>query len=79
MPPSDFRPASTVAESPSDPVLSWRATLRAYLQPAGLRLFALGFAAGLPLLPVHGPLSFRLRDAGPARATIRYLRWVVLA
>ena len=79
MPLSDSRPASTVAESPSDPVLSWRATLRAYLQPAGLRLFALGFAAGLPLLLVLGTLSFRLREAGLDRATIGYLSWVGLA
>ena len=79
MPPSDPRPASTAAEPQSDPVLSWRATLRAYLQPAGLRLFALGFAAGLPLLLVLGTLSFRLREAGLDRATIGYLSWVGLA
>jgi len=79
MPPSDSRPASPAAESQADPVLSWRATLLAYLQPAGMRLFALGFAAGLPLLLVLGTLSFRLREAGLDRATIGYLSWVGLA
>ena len=43
---------------------SWGETLRAYLEPASLRMFALGFAAGLPLLLVLGTLSFRLREAG---------------
>ncbi len=79
MPPSDPRPAATLAEPQSEPPLSWRATLRVYLEPAGLRLFALGFAAGLPLLLVLGTLSFRLREAGLDRATIGYLSWVGLA
>ncbi|MBP6897627.1 MAG: AmpG family muropeptide MFS transporter [Pseudacidovorax sp.] len=57
----------------------WRETLRVYLEPASLRMFALGFAAGLPLLLVLGTLSFRLREAGVDRATIGYLSWVGLA
>ncbi len=68
-----------MADSPSGAPLSWRATLQVYLGPAGLRLFALGFAAGLPLLLVLGTLSFRLREAGLDRATIGYLSWVGLA
>ena len=79
MPPSDPRPAAQIADSPSEPPLSWRASLQVYLGPAGLRLFALGFAAGLPLLLVLGTLSFRLREAGLDRATIGYLSWVGLA
>lgn len=75
----DSRPASTVAEPQLEPVLSWRAALRVYLEPASLRLFALGFSAGLPLLLVLGTLSFRLREAGLDRATIGYLSWVGLA
>jgi MFS transporter, PAT family, beta-lactamase induction signal transducer AmpG len=64
-----------------DPVRkpSWGETLKAYLEPASLRMFALGFSAGLPLLLVLGTLSFRLREAGLDRTTIGYLSWVGLA
>ncbi len=58
---------------------SWADTLRVYLEPATLRMLALGFAAGLPLLLVLGTLSFRLREAGIDRATIGHLSWVGLA
>lgn len=58
---------------------SWGATLRVYLEPPTLRMLALGFAAGLPLLLVLGTLSFRLREAGIDRATIGHLSWVGLA
>ena len=50
-----------------------------YLSPSSLRMLALGFAAGLPLLLVLGTLSFRLREAGIDRATIGFLSWVGLA
>ena len=53
--------------------------LRLYVQPDSLRMLALGFAAGLPLLLVLGTLSFRLREAGIDRSTIGYLSWVGLA
>ena len=67
--------------NPSTPatVRTWREALRLYLQPASLRMLALGFAAGLPLLLVLGTLSFRLREAGIDRSTIGYLSWVGLA
>jgi enolase len=42
-----------------------------YLSPNSLRMLALGFAAGLPLLLVLGTLSFRLREAGIDRAMIK--------
>ena len=61
------------------PTFSWRASWRVYLQPVILRMFLLGFAAGLPLLLVLGTLSFRLREAGIDRSTIGYLSWVGLA
>ena len=69
------------AESvPSDtPRQPWGQVMRTYLEPASLRMFALGFSAGLPLLLVLGTLSFRLREAGIDRATIGYLSWVGLA
>ncbi|MDA7418319.1 MFS transporter [Xenophilus arseniciresistens] len=57
----------------------WGETLRVYGEAATLRMFALGFSAGLPLLLVLGTLSFRLREAGIDRATIGYLSWVGLA
>ncbi len=57
----------------------WHATFRVYLEPASLRMLALGFSAGLPLLLVLGTLSFRLREAGIDRTTIGYLSWVGLA
>jgi PAT family beta-lactamase induction signal transducer AmpG len=57
----------------------WREVLRVYLEPAALRMLLLGFSAGLPLLLVLGTLSFWLREAGIARATIGYLSWIGLA
>lgn len=73
--------AVTRPEPPVDPERrpTWGETLRAYLEPASLRMFALGFSAGLPLLLVLGTLSFRLREAGLDRTTIGYLSWVGLA
>ncbi|MBN9409814.1 MAG: MFS transporter [Burkholderiales bacterium] len=58
---------------------SWRESLAVYLEPGSLRMLALGFSAGLPLLLVLGTLSFRLREAGIDRTTIGYLSWVGLA
>ncbi|MET0166951.1 MAG: AmpG family muropeptide MFS transporter, partial [Vicinamibacterales bacterium] len=58
---------------------SWSDTLRVYAEPATLRMFFLGFSAGLPLLLVLGTLSFRLREVGIDRTTIGYLSWVGLA
>jgi len=58
---------------------TWLAAFRVYAQPASLRMLALGFSAGLPLLLVLGTLSFWLREAGIDRTTIGYLSWVGLA
>ncbi len=71
-------PASPSASTPPPvtPRPSWLQTLRVYLEPASLRMLALGFSAGLPLLLVLGTLSFRLREAGIDRSTIGYLSWV---
>ena len=73
------RSPATPQTSVAAPQRSWRTVLRAYAEPAALRMFFLGFAAGLPLLLVLGTLSFRLREAGIDRATIGYLSWVGLA
>ena len=70
---------AATSETPSNTVRTWRDALRLYLQPASLRMLALGFSAGLPLLLVLGTLSFRLREAGIDRSTIGYLSWVGLA
>jgi PAT family beta-lactamase induction signal transducer AmpG len=66
------------ATHPSGKV-SWLTTLRVYAEPASLRMLALGFSAGLPLLLVFGTLSFWLREAGVDRTTIGFLSWVGLA
>jgi PAT family beta-lactamase induction signal transducer AmpG len=68
-------------DNPTSPrlPLRWPDTLFIYLSPASLRMLALGFSAGLPLLLVLGTLSFRLREAGIDRATIGFLSWVGLA
>ncbi|WP_291935066.1 AmpG family muropeptide MFS transporter [Limnohabitans sp.] len=71
--------AAPTDNAPPATVRTWREALRLYLQPASLRMLALGFAAGLPLLLVLGTLSFRLREAGIDRSTIGYLSWVGLA
>lgn len=67
------------AAAPAPPPTGWLAAWHVYLEPASLRMLALGFAAGLPLLLVLGTLSFRLREAGIDRATIGHLSWVGLA
>lgn len=72
-------PSTDALSPPDDRKLPWRDALRVYLEPATLRMLALGFSAGLPLLLVLGTLSFRLREAGIDRATIGYLSWVGLA
>ena len=69
--------ASSASSPTSHP--SWRQSWRVYREPASLRMLALGFSAGLPLLLVLGTLSFRLREAGIDRTTIGYLSWVGLA
>lgn len=57
----------------------WLASLKVYLEAPSLRMLALGFSAGLPLLLVLGTLSFWLREAGINRSTIGFLSWVGLA
>jgi PAT family beta-lactamase induction signal transducer AmpG len=69
---------SATTASPHKPRLAGQAW-RVYLEPASLRMLALGFSAGLPLLLVLGTLSFWLREAGIDRTTIGHLSWVGLA
>jgi len=75
---SDLPTPQEVA-SAAAPKVTWLQSLRVYLEPASLRMLALGFSAGLPLLLVLGTLSFWLREAGINRSTIGYLSWVGLA
>ncbi len=77
--PSAQDPVAAAVTDPPARRPTWGETLRVYLEPASLRMFALGFSAGLPLLLVLGTLSFRLREAGLDRTTIGYLSWVGLA
>jgi MFS transporter, PAT family, beta-lactamase induction signal transducer AmpG len=69
--------APSTANSPAR--MGWLQSLKVYLEAPTLRMLALGFSAGLPLLLVLGTLSFRLREAGIDRATIGFLTWVGLA
>ena len=64
MPPSTVSASTAPPEASLPPRMSWRQAWRVYLEPASLRMLALGFSAGLPLLLVLGTLSFRLREAG---------------
>ena len=57
---------------------SKQSLLKAYIEPASLRMLFLGFSAGVPLLLVLGTLGFWLREAGIDRSTIGYLSWVGL-
>ena len=70
--------SAATADAPSRR-LGWREAWRIYRSGPALRMLALGFSAGLPLLLVLGTLSFRLREAGIDRATIGFLSWVGLA
>ena len=49
-----------------------------YLKPVSLRMFFLGFSAGLPLLLVLGTLSFWLREASIDLKTIGFFSWIGL-
>ena len=71
--------STSAPDTPARQRRNWAATWRVYLEPASLRMLALGFSAGLPLLLVLGTLSFWLREAGIDRTTIGYLSWVGLA
>ncbi|PJE80902.1 hypothetical protein CI610_00150 [invertebrate metagenome] len=58
---------------------SYWQSLQVYRHPKAIALLFLGFSAGLPLMLVFSSLSFWLREAGVARATIGYFSWVGLA
>jgi PAT family beta-lactamase induction signal transducer AmpG len=74
-------PAASLPPDPTTPPpkLGLRQSVAIYLRPASLRMLALGFSSGLPLLLVLGTLSFRLREAGIDRASIGHLSWAGLA
>jgi MFS transporter, PAT family, beta-lactamase induction signal transducer AmpG len=72
-------PASPDTPDNAPAKLTWLQTLKVYTEAPTLRMFSLGFSAGLPLLLVLGTLSFWLREAGINRATIGYLSWIGLA
>ncbi|GAB2990057.1 AmpG family muropeptide MFS transporter [Psychrosphaera aestuarii] len=54
-------------------------SFKIYFELSVLRLFAFGFAAGLPIMLVFSSLSFWLREAGAARSSIGFFSWVTLA
>ncbi|MDT8990191.1 MFS transporter [Curvibacter sp. APW13] len=69
----------TATPTPEVSAPRWTDTLKVYLEPASLRMLALGFSAGLPFLLVFGTLSFWLREAGVDRSTIGHMSWVGIA
>ncbi|QHI99041.1 AmpG family muropeptide MFS transporter [Xylophilus rhododendri] len=69
-------PTATLTETAVRP--SWRQALKVYLEPASLRMLALGFSSGLPLLLVLGTFSFWLREASIDRSAIGHLSWIGL-
>ncbi len=77
--PSNKHMPSNAAEEAAAPKASWAQSFKVYAQPTSLRMLALGFSAGLPLLLVLGTLSFWLREADIDRTTIGFLSWVGLA
>jgi MFS transporter, PAT family, beta-lactamase induction signal transducer AmpG len=52
--------------------------IQSYTKVVTIRMFFLGFSAGLPLLLVLGTLGFWLREAGIDRSTIGFLSWIGL-
>lgn len=72
-------PAAAVPAADGAARRGWLAALAVYREPPVLRMLFFGFSAGLPLLLVFGTLSFWLREAGIARATIGFISWVALA
>ncbi len=57
----------------------WASNLDIYLKPVCLRMFFLGFSAGLPLLLILGTLAFWLREAGTDLKIIGFMSWLGLA
>lgn len=57
---------------------STAALLALYGNARALRMTALGFSSGLPLLLVFGTLSFWLREAGVSIQTIGFMSWIGL-
>ena len=65
---------TTGATGAAGPARRWSDALRVYLEPASLRMFFLGFGAGLPLLLVLG--THDLRGEGGVSVTAAEInRW----
>lgn len=57
---------------------SFIASFKVFAKPVCVRMFFLGFSAGLPLLLILGTLGFWLREAGVSLKTIGFMSWVGL-
>ncbi|WPB56819.1 AmpG family muropeptide MFS transporter [Xylophilus sp. GOD-11R] len=77
MPPAAYPTSSADLDTAPAPS-SWRQALRVYAEPASLRMLALGFSSGLPLLLVLGSFGFWLREASIDRSSIGHLSWIGL-
>jgi PAT family beta-lactamase induction signal transducer AmpG len=57
---------------------SWISYLPYFWKPVVVRMFFLGFSAGLPLLLIFSSLSLWLREAGVDRSAVTYFSWAAL-
>ena len=60
------------------PLASYLKDWGVYLKAETLRMFFLGFSAGLPPLLILGTLSFWLREASIDLKTIGFFSWIGL-
>lgn len=57
---------------------NWFSYLPYFWKPVVIRMFFLGFSAGLPLLLIFSSLSLWLREAGVDRSAVTYFSWAAL-
>ena len=55
---------------------SWLEAVSIYTRPRVIAMVFLGFAAGLPFLPVFSTLTYWLSDAGVDKSTIGFFTWI---
>ncbi|GAA0302044.1 MFS transporter [Psychrosphaera haliotis] len=70
---------STALSTYSQTLLNLLTSFKIYFELNVIRLFAFGFAAGLPIMLVFSSLSFWLREAGAERSAIGFFSWITLA
>ncbi|MEZ4872074.1 MAG: hypothetical protein R2827_07485 [Bdellovibrionales bacterium] len=51
---------------------------KTYLSPSNIRIFFLGFSAGIPILLIFSSLSIWLTEAGVSKSMVTYFSWAAL-